>query len=186
MRIKFIPSYIYLTVMASAMTLLFSCESNFKDIQRFNKVAFTPAGTAENINLKYTDSGRIKAILKSKLMYDFSNAKYPFTEFPVGVALTVYDSDNKENYVYSKYAVSHSKSGIIELKDSVRITTFDGKVLETEQLFYDQKQDWFFTEKYFKFRDRDGGYIEGPGVDFSKDFKIFNAQRNRGELNKIE
>ena len=51
---------------------------------------------------------------------------------------------------------------------------------------YDQKSEWFFTEKPFKYSDEAGGYLEGPGVDFSKDFKIFNMQRSNGEVNTID
>ncbi|MFY8066671.1 MAG: LPS export ABC transporter periplasmic protein LptC, partial [Flavobacterium sp.] len=59
----------------------------------------------------------------------------------------------------------------------------NGKKLETSQLYFDQKNEWFFTEKQFKYTDENGGYLEGPGVDFSKDFKIFNMQQSSGEVN---
>jgi len=49
-----------------------------------------------------------------------------------------------------------------------------------------KKNEWFFTEKYFKFTDANGGYLQGPGVDFSKDFKIFNMQKSSGQINSIE
>ena len=68
----------------------------------------------------------------------------------------------------------------------VKITTYDNKILETSQLYYDQKNEWFFTEKPFKYTDELGGYLEGPGVDFSKDFKVFNMQRSNGEVNSID
>ncbi|UYW01318.1 LPS export ABC transporter periplasmic protein LptC [Flavobacterium agricola] len=167
--------------MASAMTVFFSCTNDFKEIQQLNATTFEPQTEAENIHLKYTDSGAVRAILISPLMLDYSNAKFPFSEFPEGIDLTVFDSDNKENYVTSKYAISHSKNELIELLDSVVITTHDGKKLLTDQLFYDQKREWFYTEKHFTFIDETGNYIQGPGIDFSKDFKIFNTQKNSGE-----
>ncbi|MDN3709485.1 hypothetical protein QW060_21075 [Myroides ceti] len=37
-----------------------------KDIQNLNAVKLYPAGETENINVKYTDSAKIKAILVSK------------------------------------------------------------------------------------------------------------------------
>lgn len=163
-----------------------SCESNFKDIQRINNVYFNPIGESENINLKYTDSGRVKVVLVSPLMMDYSNLEYGFNEFPKGVHLTIYDEKNQKNFVVSDYAITYSKSDIIDLQGNVKITSFDSKVLETDQLYYDQKNEWFFTEKYFKFTDGDGGYLEGPGIDFSKDFKVFNMQRNTGEINNVE
>lgn len=164
---------------------LYSCESNFKDVQRINSVAFSPSGETENINLKYTDSGKVKAILVSPLMLDYSNLEYGFNEFPKGVHVTLFDDSGKKSYVVSDYAINYAKSSIIDLQGNVKITTDDGNKLETEQLFYDQKNEWFYTEKKFKFTNKEGSLLEGPGVDFSKDFKVVNAQQNSGHINNI-
>lgn len=158
-----------------------ACDTNFKDIQRINMTEFSPISESEDINLKYTDSGKVKAILVSPLMLDFSNFEYGFNEFPKGVHVTLLDENNRNNYVVSDYAITYSKSDIIDLQGNVKITSHDGKVLETQQLYYDQKQDWFFTEKDFVFTDGEGGYLQGPGIDFSKDFKIVNMQQNKGQ-----
>lgn len=168
------------------LTLLCSCESNFKDVQRINSVVFSPSGETENINLKYTDSGKVKAILISPLMLDYSNLQYGFNEFPKGVNVTLVDEGGKNTYVVADYAKAYSKPDIIDLQGNVKITTEDGKRLDTQQLFFDQKNEWFYTEKSFKFTDKDGTYLEGPGLDFSRDFKVFNAQQNRGLINNID
>lgn len=165
---------------------LFSCESNFKEVQRINTVTFSPAGETENINLKYTDSGRVKAILVSPLMLDYSNLEYGFNEFPKGVHVTLLDKTEKKSYVVSDYAIWYNNTEVIDLQGNVRITSDDGKVLETSQLYYDQKNEWFYTEKRFKFTDEKGSYVEGPGVDFSKDFKVFNAQGNNARINNVD
>lgn len=168
------------------VALLCSCESNFKDVQRINTVMFSPSGETENINLKYTDSGKVKAILVSPLMLDFSNLEYGFNEFPKGVHVTLFDDKGQKSYVVSDYAITYAKTDIIDLQGNVKITSSDGNVLQTDQLFYDQKNEWFYTEKNFKFTDAKGGYFEGPGIDFSKDFKVFDMQQNSGEINKTE
>ena len=129
-------------VVLITMQVLLSCESDLKRVQKLTETSFVPSGEVDTINLKYTDSGRIKSILKSPKM--------------------------------------------LELQGNVVITAHDGKKLETSQLYYDQKSEWFFTEKPFKYSDEAGGYLEGPGVDFSKDFKIFNMQRSNGEVNTID
>lgn len=172
-------------VIVAFIASLCSCESNFKDVQRINSVAFSPSGETENINLKYTDSGKVKAVLVSPLMLDFSNLEYGFNEFPKGVHVTLFDDSGKKSYVVSDYAISYANTNIIDLQGNVKITTEDGNKLETEQLFYDQKNEWFYTEKKFKFTNKEGSLLEGPGVDFSKDFKIVNAQQNRGLINNI-
>lgn len=165
---------------------LFSCESNFKDVQKMNTVAFNPIAQTENINLKYTDSGKVKAILVSPLMLDYSNLEYGFNEFPKGVHVTIMGENNQKSYVVSDYAITYSKTDLIDLQGNVKITSHDGSFLETPQLYYDQKNEWFYTEKKFKFTDAKGGHIEGPGIDFSKDFKVMNAQRNTGAISNVE
>ena len=61
----------------------------------------------------------------------------------------------------------------------MKITTHDGKILETEQLYYDQSNEWFFTQKKYKFTDK-SNVIEGVGIDFSKDFKTLDTQSITG------
>ncbi len=72
---------------------LIGCESNFKDVQKMGFAEFTPSGDADGINLKYTDSGRITANLVSPKMLDYATVQYPFTEFPKGIHLTLFDKN---------------------------------------------------------------------------------------------
>ncbi len=109
--------------------VLCSCESNFKDVQRINSVTFSPSGETENINLKYTDSGKVKAILVSPLMLDFSNLEYGFNEFPKGVHVTLFDGKDKKSYVVADYAITYAKTDIIDLQGNVKITSSEGQVL---------------------------------------------------------
>ncbi|MFL9843086.1 LPS export ABC transporter periplasmic protein LptC [Flavobacterium rhizosphaerae] len=182
MRLRF--AGLWCVVLLTVFFLL-SCESNLKDVQRMNATSFNPAGITEDINLKYTDSGKIKAILISPLMNDFTNLQYGFNEFPKGVNVTFYDNKGGKSHVVADYAITYEETSIIDLQGNVKLSTDDGKVLQTEQLYYDQKNEWFYTEKYFKFTDGEGEY-EGPGIDFSKDFSVFNMQQNSGRINNLQ
>jgi len=168
---------VQLIVLASLF--LISCENSLNKVRKSTIVEFSPVGEARDLNLKYTDSGRIKAVLKSPQMLDFSHLEFPFTEFPKGLHLTVYDDQGNKNYVSSNYAISYTGSNLIELNGAVKITTFDNKSLETEQLYYDQKNEWFFTQKPYKFINN-GSVINGIGIDFSKDFKTLDTQQING------
>ena len=161
----------------------FACESNFREVQRLSFSEFTPSFEAKDFDLKYTDSGRITSILKSPRMLDFATVKYPFTEFPEGINVTFYDKGGKKTYVKSDYGVQYKGTNIIDLQGHVRIWTDEGQVLETEQLYFDQANNWFFTEKKFKFTDPKGISF-GEGIDFSRDFKIVNSQRINGEVER--
>jgi LPS export ABC transporter protein LptC len=118
-------------------------------------------------------------------MLEFSNLDFPFTEFPKGIDLTLYDDKGKRTFLKSDYAVSYKMTNIIDLQGNVKIVSQDGQTLETQQLYYDQKNEWFFTEKSFKFTDPKG-VSNGQGIDFSKDFKIINSQKITGELDSAE
>jgi LPS export ABC transporter protein LptC len=162
------------------LTIL-SCESNFKDVQKMGVSEFAPSGDADSINLKYTDSGRITANLISPKMLDYATVEFPYTEFPNGIHLTLYDKNGKETYIDAAYAISHKATNIIDLQGKVKISNQNGDLLETEQLYYDQKNEWFFTEKKFKFTSPKG-VSYGEGIDFSKDFKKVNSQKVSGEV----
>ena len=175
---------IYLVAIAFAMVAV-GCESNLKEIQKDNFSDFIPSSDADEVNLKYTDSGRITAILVSKKMLDYAVVDFPFTEFPRGIHVTLYDKNAKKTVVTSNYAVTYKQTGIIDLQGKVKIVSEDGQILETQQLYYDQKNAWFFTERKFKFTSPKG-VSNGQGIDFSKDFKVINSQRLTGEVDSAD
>ncbi|MBA4153192.1 LPS export ABC transporter periplasmic protein LptC [Flavobacterium sp.] len=181
-----IKKIINFSVTAFAVTLFFACESNFKEIQKINISEFMASGEADSVNLKYTDSGRIKAILISTKMFDYGTVQYPFTEFPKGIEVTLFDERGKKNFINADYAITFKGTDIIDLQGNVKMTSDGGQFLETEQLYYDQKNEWFFTEKKFKFTDPNKGLSTGEGLDFSKDFKRINFQKVYGLINDTE
>jgi LPS export ABC transporter protein LptC len=130
---------------------------------------------------KKWDSGRITANLISPKMLDYATVAYPFTEFPNGMHLTLFDKNGRQTYIDAKYAISHKTTNIIDLQGNVKISNQNGELLETEQLYYDQKNEWFFTEKKFKFTSPKG-VSYGEGIDFSKDFKKVNSQKISGQV----
>ncbi len=160
-------------------SLMLFCESNINEVRKINLTELNPVGEAENFNLKYTDSGKIKVILVSPQMLDYSNLEFPFSEFPKGINVTIYDDNGNKSYVTAKYAISYTKSNLIDLQGDVKITTSEGKKLETQQLYYDQANEWFFTQKPYIFTDK-VSIINGIGIDFSKDFTVLDTQKITG------
>lgn len=177
--------YIKLSVTVFAAAFFLGCESNFKEIQKINFSEFVPSSDADMVNLKYTDSGRITSILISSKMLDYASVRFPFTEFPKGIDVTLYDKKGKKTFIKSNYAISYKGTTVIDLQGKVRISNENGQLLETEQLYFDQRNEWFFTERKFKLTDPKG-VSNGQGIDFSKDFKVINSQKITGELETAE
>ena len=172
------------------LTLIFTmsigCESNLKEVQKSKFSEFSPSGEADSLTSKYTDSGKIQAVLESSKMRDYASVTFPFTEFPKGVLVTLYDKSAKKTYVKADFATSYKLTDIIDLQGNVKITSDQGAFLETQQLYYDQKNEWFYTEKFFKLTDPKNGNTSGEGVDFNKDFTIINYQKVKGTIDQAK
>ena len=95
-----------LIVTTFVVTMFFSCKDNFKEVQQIGVLQNEPVGIAEHINLKYTDSGKVKANLLSPKMKDYSNREFAFTEFPDGIKLLLFDK-GKKSTILSDYAISY-------------------------------------------------------------------------------
>ena len=160
---------------------VFSCNNDFIEIKEINNINDLPVGIAKNINLVYTDSAKVKAILKSPLNKDFTNLKFPYSEFPNGVKITFFDANKNETFVTSNYAVSYNKTNIVDLVGNVLIELSDGSVLKTSQLFWDPEQEWLFTEQNFTFKNDDYD-IKANRLDANRQFTIFNTGKLDGNL----
>ena len=84
-----IPTYVInLIVTVFTVTMLFSCQNNFEEVQKVGVLQNQPIGEAEGIDLKYTelekDTVRLLANLLSPKMLDYSNRNFAFSEFPDG------------------------------------------------------------------------------------------------------
>ncbi|MFT4847830.1 MAG: LPS export ABC transporter protein LptC [Sediminicola sp.] len=158
---------------------LFSCEGNFKKIQKFNLKGGEPFAEGKNIDLKYTDSGKVVTNLIASKLWDYSNLKFPYQEFPEGVEVHFWN-DNKENTVTADYAIRYDKTGIIDLRKNVVLVTSDSLILRAEQLYWDQKNKWVFTDEPYRFVFKDGSYNDGAGLDSSEDFKEMISRENQG------
>ncbi len=165
--------------------LFISCDRDFKEIQRVSKVEFVPTSEAENFVMRYTDSARIKSILKSPLMYDYSNLEYAFTEFPKGVHVTMFDENAKQSYIEADYAINFAKSEVIDLQGNVKITSHNGRILETDQMYYDRQREWIFTELDCKLTVPNGVYFV-KGFDAKSDLTQLEGRNFSGSGNFSE
>ncbi|MGY0391699.1 LPS export ABC transporter periplasmic protein LptC [Bizionia sp. KMM 8389] len=156
-----------------ALTMVFSCKNNFEEVKKIGVSENAPIGVAENLNLKYTDSGRVTANLRSPKMLDFSNRDFPYSEFPNSVELDLFDDQNKKSTITADYAIVYDQTDLIDMQGNVVLASSENDTLFAEQLYYDQKREWLFTNKPVTFR-RGNDIINGKGFD--SDAKFTKAQ----------
>ena len=165
------------------MAMLFSCNNDMHNLQQLSIQKKFPQGEAFDFKLVYTDSTKVVAVVTSKLNKDFTNQRMPYSEFPEGVKVEFYDQARHKNIVEANYGIIYPSSDMVELRDNVVLTTYDGKKLKTSQLFWDQKEDWIFTDREFSFTDETKGTVtNGIGMDFDKKFSTVKAHKTTGIL----
>ncbi len=181
----------YKGVMAllTAITL-FACESNYQNVKKLSLSDEEPIAVGKDINFKYTDSGKLVTNLLAEKLLDYSNLDFPYKEFPRGIEVHFWDEKEKENTVTADYAIQYDRTGLVDLRKNVVVTTADSVVLNANQLYWDQKNQWVFTDQPYQIKFKDGSYNDGAGFDSNQDFTIFLSRKNQGvqliDNNKIE
>ena len=158
----------FITLLLAA--LLFSCGNEIKEVQDFLAEKNLPIGVTQGVHLIHTDSGRVKTKLITPLMNDFSNRKeHPYQEFPEGLEVTTYDIMGDSVTLTGNYAKTYGKTLISEVKGNVVVTNHkDNSRLFTEQLFWDQKAHYIYTEQTFRlYRVMDT--LKGSGFESNED-----------------
>lgn len=175
-----LKSYSIQSVITIFMAItLFACDANYKDKQRLSIKDGQPLAIGKEINLKYTDSGKVVTNLMAESLLDYSNYDFPYQEFPDGVEVHFWE-DGEESTVTSKYAIRFADTGIIDLREDVVLVTSDSLVLKASQLYWDQTNQWVFTDQPYQIKFKDGSYNDGARFDSSQDFTEFLSRKNAG------
>jgi len=185
MRLHFHILKITITALA-VICFLASCDNNLKEIQKMEIASNEPVGEVENMLLKHTDSGKLKLTLQGEKMLDFSNDDFPYTQFPDGIKVEVYEYRNNKTEVTTITAnmgTLYDITDLVDLKGNVKIITSDGNTFTGEQLYWDQTAKWIFTNQPpFEIVLKDPktkeevGRITATVLDASENLKIYQAR----------
>ena len=165
-------------------SMLFSCTNDTKEVRDFLAEQNRPIGIAKDAFHIYKDSGQITSKLITPLMHDFSNRKnHPYNEFPDGVKIINFENDGKDSVtVIGDYALTYSKTSISELKGNVVVINHtENSKLETEQLFWDQKNKYFFSEKKFTLTTQTDT-IKGVGFESRENLDKWVSKNITGDI----
>src|ERR1700730_9818433 len=93
------------------MLLLSACENSLNDIEKIaSKEEDKPISTSKNVDVTYSDSSKVKAVMLTPLMIELDDQVKPYQEMPKGVKITFYDDSLKEKgTITSEYAIRLGK-----------------------------------------------------------------------------
>jgi LPS export ABC transporter protein LptC len=169
------------------VAMFFSCGNDIQEINDFITEKNLPISITKNIKLIHTDSGFVKSKMQAVLFHDFSNRKkHPYNEFPEGIKIITFDGDDSTT-VTANYAISYTKTQITEIKGNVVVINhLKGIKLKTEQLFWDQKENYYFTNKKAVLTTATDTLIGIDGFDAKSDLTNANMLDNSAKLNLKE
>ena len=106
------------------------------------------------------------------------------SEFFEDVELIIYDI-NKTSTISSDYAIVYNSFRFMEFQGNVKITTTEGELLTTDQLYYDTENEWLFTEDDFEYTDKTNKIIANR-LDSNRDFTDLVTGNLTGSINISE
>jgi len=125
----------------------------------------------------------MKAKLTAPLMYRYQRDTV-FTEFPNTLHVDFYDDSVRvESRLTAKYGIYYDNLNKVFLRDSVMVINKDGDTLRTPELWWDQNQQKFYTDKPSRIDGKDKHIYCRDGIDAPQDMKSFTCHFPTGPFN---
>lgn len=165
-----------------SLAMLFACEPDLKTVAVYGELDTLPELTAINIEYIRSDSGDVKAILTSPLMYKYSGDQAYF-EFPEGFKVVFYGSEgNVKSQLTADYGVGYDQKKLMQAERNVVIRNFEkNERLDTERLTWDQKKKIIHTNTDLKIT-RGQDVLYGDSLVSDESFTKYEILNTSGEL----
>lgn len=164
-----------------AVIVIISCDDGSSTIMQINQFNENPIGIAHDIRMTYTDSAVVKAILTAPVNLDFTHLSFKYSEFPEGLKIIFFNSNNDENTLVADYGILYNQTRIVDLQGNVVLLSHDGSRLETDQMYWDAEKEWLFTEQTFSFKNINYDMV-AIRLDTNKEFSKFQTGKLTGTM----
>ena len=157
-----------------------ACENDPKVIEEWTRNE-AMVEEAKKIQVYLSESSRMRAKLTAPYMLRYSSDTV-YVEFPRTLHVDFFDStaqvESRLDSRYGKYFESLNK---VYLRDSVIVFNIHGDTLQTQELWWDQNTQRFFTEKPVRIR-RAGSLFFGVGMDARQDLSDIHIREITNSL----
>jgi len=173
---------VFLTI---GLCFFYACENDLNKIEKVTSKNVLPIETSENIEIIYTDYGKIKTSLRAPLLERFAGEN-PKLEFPKGLNLVFYDSlQNPESSLKADYAIHDEKENKIIAKSNVEVINEKGEKLNTEKLIWERVSKQIYTDEFVTITTEDE-LIMGEGLISNESFTKYSIKKIKGTINLKE
>jgi len=162
---------------------LLSCTNDLKDVMKLPRNKLSPSQVGDSVTMLYTDSARLKIMLKANRMLLFNkNVTEPFTVLPRGVFVTFFNEEEKVSATLrANYGVRYDVSKRMEARYAVEVVNKNGEKLETEKLIWDERKKKIYTNAFVKIT-TPREVIMGKGMESNQDFTKYEIKQITGQI----
>lgn len=159
---------IWKAVLTGSCFFICACENDIKQVQALSGKK-TSVEQAIDVTSYLSQAALVKAKLTSPLMLRIQ-ADTPRTEFPKTLHVDFYnDSTKVESQLSAKYGRYMENQSKVLLRDSVVVYNVKGDTMRTNELWWDQNKENFYTDKPVSIHKLDGTIINSIGMTAGQD-----------------
>lgn len=149
---------------------LLACDQDVKKISETDASILVDKELLNNIDLVYTDSGKIVLRIKAPEMLRSSSGNHTKDEFRKGIVATFYNNNILSNTLTANYAIRMSEEGKTFLSDQVVLLNPKSEKLETAELIWDERNGRVSTDKFVRLS-RAEEIVQGYGFESDQNFQ---------------
>ncbi|MDR3653473.1 MAG: LPS export ABC transporter periplasmic protein LptC [Paludibacter sp.] len=135
---------------------------------------------ATDITTIISDSGITRYRISTPVWNVYDKASQPYWEFPKGIHLERFNLNLKvDANIHSQYAKYNENEQVWELRGKVKSTNLQGELFETEQLFWNQRQERFYSDSLIKIT-RATSITKGIGFESDQSMTHYQIKHFQG------
>jgi LPS export ABC transporter protein LptC len=172
-----------LLILLVSLLALSACTNDMNDVMALPKNKLSPSQIGDSVTMLYTDSARLKIMVKANRMLLFNqNVSEPFTVLPKGVFVTFFDDAEKISATLkANYGVRYDVSRRMEARYAVEVVNRNGEKLTTEKLVWDENKKKIYTDAFVTITTA-RQIIMGNGMESNQDFTKYEIKKVTGQI----
>ncbi len=179
-------SFRYLAAIQLFLGLLFTaCENDIERINLLTDETEIPKVKGANIQVIYSDSAKVKVQILSPSYRQFTNIERPYMEFPDGLEVYFYDDSLKiESEIRADYTIYYSQERLWHATGNVVARRLDnGDALNTEELFWEEENEFIYSNSYTRIQNEDGTFYGKRGFESHQNLSNWKLKGTSGTVN---
>jgi LPS export ABC transporter protein LptC len=161
---------------------MIGCGNDLETVKAITLKNAGPSMSAKNIEVLFSDSGRIQAKLTSVLLNKYEGQN-PYLEFPKGFKVMIYDSVNRvESTITGNYGKQNEITRVMEAQGNVVVRNeLKNQQINTEQLIWDENKRLIFSDVKVKITTADK-VLYTDGLKANESFTWYEFVNPHGQM----